>query len=130
MAEGESYFSIGSFAAGPNNELLAYSVDTVSRRLYTVYVKNIATGELYADTLTDTTGQVYWANDNQTLFYTRQHPTTLRSYQVYRHTYGQDVSTDELVYEEKDDEFSCGVGKSRSKRYILIGVILFVDTQL
>ena len=120
MAEGESYFSIGSFAASPNNELLAYSVDTVSRRLYTVYVKNIATGELFADTLSDTTGQVYWANDNQTLYYIKRDKQTLLGSQVFRHTLGTDQADDELVYEETDTTFYTSLGKSKDGEVIFI----------
>lgn len=121
IASSHPYCDVELLAVSSNENLLAYAVDTVGRRRYEIRCRDLASGEDLPDLISDVTNNAVWANDNQTLFYTRQHPTTLRSYQVYRHTCGQDVSTDELVYEEKDDEFSCGVGKSRSKRYVLIG---------
>ncbi|NVK57072.1 MAG: S9 family peptidase [Alteromonadaceae bacterium] len=120
MAEGESYFNIGSYAASPDNKLLAYTVDTVSRRLYTLHVKNIETGEMLDDTLTDTNGQVYWAKDNTTLYYIKRDKQTLLGSQVYRHTLGTDQAEDELVYEQTDPTFYTSLGKSKDGEVIYI----------
>ncbi|GGF62203.1 oligopeptidase B [Alteromonas lipolytica] len=120
MAEGESYFSIASFAASQDNTLLAYTVDTVSRRLYTLYVKNIATGEMLADTLVNTNGQVFWANDNKTLYYIKRDTQTLLGSQVYRHTLGTDQADDELVYEQTDPTFYTSLSKSKDGEVLYI----------
>lgn len=120
MAEGEAYFSIGSLAVSPNNKLLAYSVDNVSRRQYSIYVKNLETGELYPDTIKNTSGGITWANDNKTLFYTRKHEQTLLPFQVFNHEMGANTENDKLVYEEKDNTFYTSCYKTKSQQYIII----------
>ncbi len=120
LAKGHSYFSIGGSSVSPNNELLVYGVDIVSRRQYTLYFKNLNTGDLYEDVIPETTGGAVWANDNKTVFYTKKDPQTLRSFQVYRHLLGTPVSEDELVFEEADETFFVGLGKSKSQEYIMI----------
>jgi oligopeptidase B len=121
MGRDLSYFAIGGSSVSPNNEMLVYGVDTVSRREYTLSFKNLTTGEMYDDKITMTTGGATWANDNKTVFYTRKDPVTLRSYRIYKHTLGTDPEQDEVVYEETDEEFSCFVYKTKSKKYIMIG---------
>jgi oligopeptidase B len=116
-----SYFSIGTYGVSTNNNLIAYSVDTVSRRQYTIYFKDLTTGQIFEDEIPNTTGGATWANDNKTIFYSKQDPVTLRSFQIYRHTLGTPVADDVLVYQEDDETFSCGIGKSKSKEYLLIG---------
>lgn len=120
MAEGSAFYAVGSYAVSPNNELLAYSVDNVSRRKYTINIKNLKTGELFADKIENTSGSIVWANDNKTLFYTKKHEQTLLPYQVYKHILGTDVSKDELIYEESDNTFYTTVSKSKSGDYIFI----------
>jgi len=120
LAEGHEYFAIGGMAVSFNQNLLAYASDTQGRRIYTIHYKNLDTGELLADTMTGVTGNMAWANDNQTLFYSKQDPATLRSHQICRHALGDDPSNDVLVYEEKDETFSTAVFKTKSKRYVMI----------
>ncbi|MCB0762015.1 MAG: S9 family peptidase [Flavobacteriales bacterium] len=121
MGKGLDYFAVGGLSVSTNNEILIYGVDTVSRRQYTLYFKNLTTGEMYADKIENTTGSATWANDNKTVFYTRKDPVTLRSYRIYKHVLGTDAASDELVYEETDETFSCGVYKTKSRKYIMIG---------
>ena len=121
LAEGHAYYQVGGAEVSPNNNLLAYAVDTVSRRIYTVFFKDLGTGEMLADKLENVDGGVTWANDNKTVFYTVQEPTTLRSYRIYKHTMGTPQSADALVYEEADDMFNTYVGKTKSEKYIVIG---------
>ena len=120
VSDGDEYRDVDTLEVSPDANILAYAVDTVGRRRYAIRFRNLASGEMLADVIPDVTSNVVWANDSKTLFYTRQHPTTLRAFQICRHRLGQDVSEDALVYEERDDTFSCGVGKSRSKRYVII----------
>jgi oligopeptidase B len=120
LAEGREFISVRRGVVSHNQNLLAYAVDTVGRRIYTIQFKNLTTGELLEDEIPQVTGNVAWANDNKTVFYTKQDPATLRSYRVYRHVLGTNTAHDELVFEETDDTFSCSVRKTKSKRYILI----------
>ena len=101
MGAGRSYFQIGDWAVSDNNQLLAYTADTVSRRLYTLQFKDLATGKLYPERIANTGGEVVWAADNKTVFYTKKDVTTLLPYQVYRHTLGTDPKGDALIYEEQ-----------------------------
>ncbi|HKK10610.1 MAG TPA: prolyl oligopeptidase family serine peptidase, partial [Bacteroidales bacterium] len=119
MAEGLAYFDLGSFAVSENNKLLAYSTDTVSRRQYTIYIKDLRTGKILEDRIPNTTGTVVWGGDNKTLFYTVK-DETLRPYRIYRHVTGQPSDKDELVFEESDATFECDVRKSKSRKYIFI----------
>lgn len=120
MAKPYSYFAVGGQSVSPNNKLLVYGIDTVSRRQYSLYIKNLETGELLNDVLSNTTGGATWASDNQTLFYTVKDPVTLRSNRIYKHKLGTPQNEDELVFEEKDDTYSCYVYKSKSDKYLII----------
>jgi oligopeptidase B len=121
LAQGHGYFSLGASRVSPSNRLIAYGVDTGGRRFYTIRVKDLSTGKLLDDSIADVTGNLAWANDSQTLFYTKQDPNTLRAYRVYRHRLGSPTSDDRLVYEEADETFSCGIARTKSDRYLLIG---------
>ena len=120
MAEGHNYFSATGFDVSMDNKLLAYGVDMLSRRQYTIYVKNLETGEIYKDAVTNSEADPVWANDNQTFFYTSKNPVTLLSEKIKKHKLGTDASTDKLVYEERDQTNYIGIGKTKSDKYILI----------
>tara|TARA_R110002020_G_scaffold475796_1_gene712433 strand:- start:89082 stop:91142 length:2061 start_codon:yes stop_codon:yes gene_type:complete len=121
MAEGLDYFNLGGLSISPNNELAAFGVDTVSRRQYTLQIKNLRTQEIYGDKIENTTGSAVWANDNKTLFYTKKDPVTLRSNNIYRHILGTSPEEDELVFHEDDETFTTFVYKTKSKEFIVIG---------
>lgn len=120
MAEGYDYYSVRGFDVCENNKLLAYAVDEVSRRQYTIYVKNLETGKTLKDVIKNTQGDPCWASDNKTFFYTTQHPVTLLSEKIKRHTLGTNVDSDNIVYEEKDKSNYIGVYKSKNNKYIFI----------
>ncbi len=120
IGKGQSYFAIGNYSVSENNELLAFTVDLVSRREYTISIKNLSTGEILEDKIEQTTSGITWANDNKTIFYTKKDPQTLRANRIYRHKIGTDSSEDVLVYEEKDETFSCSIEKSKSRKYLMI----------
>jgi len=118
LAKGHAYFAVGGLSISPDNTMLCYGVDKVSRRIYTLHFKNLETGELLEETIENTTGGASWANDNKTLFFTQMEADTLRSYKIFRYELG---SLDELeIYHEKDDTFGVSVSKSKSKEYIMI----------
>ena len=120
LAKGHKYFQLGGLSVSTDNQFVAFAVDTVGRRIYTVQIKNLATGEIFADTIENTSGDSTWANDNQTLFYTRQDEKTLRSDKVFKHQLNTDAANDILVFHEKDDTYSVEVTKEKSKKYIVI----------
>ena len=120
LAKGHKYFKLGGLSVSSDNQFIAFSVDTVGRRIYTVQIKNLVTGELFNDKIENTTGDSTWANDNLTLFYTRQDEQTLRSDKVFKHKLNTDSAEDTLVYFEKDDTFSVEVTKEKSKKYLVI----------
>jgi len=121
MGKGKKYFSIGGYEITDNEEIIAYGVDTISRRNYTVRFKNLITGEIYQDQIKNTEGGSYaWAADNKTFFYILRDQKTLLGYQVWRHILGTDVKTDVLIYEEKDNQYYMGLYRMKSKKYIAI----------
>ncbi|WP_282018637.1 S9 family peptidase [Salegentibacter mishustinae] len=121
MAEGFEYYSLGGLNVSPDNKMVAFGVDTLSRRKYTIQIKDLQTGEIYPDKIENATGGSTWAADNKTLFYTKKDDQTLRSYRIYKHILGTDSAEDELVFEEEDETFNTYVYKSKSKEYIIIG---------
>ncbi len=129
MAEGFDYYQLGGLNITNDNKLMAFATDTVSRRQYVLRVKNIETGEIYNDSIENTTGGSVWANDNKTLFYTKKDPVTLRSSSVFRHVLGTPTSEDVEVFHEKDDTFGTYVTKSKSDKYILIGSYSTLSTE-
>ncbi|MCK6608536.1 MAG: S9 family peptidase [Flavobacterium sp.] len=121
MAKGHSYFNLGGLNISEDNKWAAFGVDLVSRRQYTIQIKNLETGEILPVKLENTTGGSTWAGDNKTLFYTRKDAQTLRSDKIYKHTLGTDATADVMVYHEKDDTFNTFVYKEKSKKYLVIG---------
>jgi len=121
MAKGYDYFQVSGISVSPDSRYAAMGIDTVSRRKYSIYVKDLETGEMLPDAIPVTTGRAAWANDSRTLFYTKKDDQTLRSSAIFRHGLGTDASGDVLVYEETDDTFGTYVTKSKSKKYMIIG---------
>jgi oligopeptidase B len=120
VSEGHDFTSVRGFVVSPDTTVLAWALDTVGRRKYTIFFKDLETGEAMSDVIPEVTGNLAWANDSQTIFYSKQDPETLRSYQIYRHRLGADPVGDELVFEETDPTYSVYVSKTRSDRFILI----------
>ncbi len=120
MAEGYDYYSAIGFSVSPDNKLMAFGVDTVSRRQYALYVKNLETGVIYKDLMWPTTGNAVWANDNKTLFYTETNRTTLLTEKIKKHTLGANPQEDAVVYHERDNSNYIGVFKTRSEKFIFI----------
>jgi oligopeptidase B len=120
MAKGHSYYSITGLSVSEDNNLLAYAEDSVSRRRYTVYVKDLRTGKLVEEPVPNTEGQVTWANDNKTYFYTKKDSATLRSRWIIKHKVGTTYKSDPVVSEEKDETFYTGISKTKSNKFLVI----------
>ncbi len=120
LAEGHEYYSVSSWEVSSEQNILAFTEDIHGRRINTLKFKDLDSGEYLPDEIRDVTANIAWANDNKTIFYTKQDPVTLRWYQVYRHTLGTSPDEDDLVFEETDNTFGCGVFKTKSKKYMMI----------
>ena len=119
LAKGHAYFNLKGLNVSPDNTMVAFGTDTIGRRQYSLQVKNLYTNKILKDKISYCTGSSTWANDNNTLFYTLQNKTTLRSEAIYKHKLGTETSNDQLVFEEKDVTFGVGVYKTKSKKYFL-----------
>jgi oligopeptidase B len=120
LAEDYAYFAAGGLSVSPNNKILAYGEDTLSRRIYTIKFKDLQTGEMLEDIIPNTTGRAVWANDNKTLFYSVK-DDALRSYKIFRHTLGTNAADDIEIFHEEDETFGTFVYKTKSDKYIIIG---------
>jgi oligopeptidase B len=129
LGEGKSYFSVSSPVMSYDHAIAAFAVDTVGRRFYNIQFKDMRTGEILPYTIPDVTGNIQWANDNKTVFYSRQDPVTLRPYQIYRYELGRPVSSVRLVYEERDATYICYVSKTKSEAYLIIYIWSTLSTE-
>ena len=120
LAKKYKYYNIGGLSISPNNKILAFSFDTLSRRLYSIKFLNLESRKYYKETIQNTTGSITWANDNKTVFYSKKEDMTLRVNKIFRHEINSESKKDILVYEEKDDEFSTGISKTKSQDYLII----------
>ena len=119
-AKGHSYYEVGDVQISPDQNLVAFAVDTVGRRIYDIHFRDLGTGRDLDDKIESVSDQVVWAADNRTIFYVRQDPETLRSYQLYRYELGSNKP--ELVYEEKDSTYNVGVSLTKTERFILLEI--------
>lgn len=121
MAKGKDYWALGGLSISENNRFMVYGIDEVSRRVYTLHVRDLQTGEMFNEVIEGTSGSATWASDNLHFFYTKKDAQTLRDSQIWRHELGTDPASDVLVYDEKDEEFSCFVFKTKTKEFLIIG---------
>lgn len=130
MAAGKGYFAIGDWEISPDNTLVAWAEDTVGRRQYSLFVKNLATGEVFSDAVRNVEPNLIWADDNRTVFYIDKDPVTLLSKRVKTHVLGTPADSDAVVYEEADDSFYMGIGRTRSDAFICIYLQSTVSTEM
>lgn len=121
LAAEHAYYDLRGLTPTHDGKLLAYAEDTLSRRIYTIRIKNLEDGSLLPDTLEGTSGNSVWSTDGRTLFYVKRDPQTLRAHQVWRHTLGTPSAEDVQVFEETDDEFYVSIFESKSRDFVMIG---------
>jgi len=119
MAEGHDYFSLGGFTVSDDHDTLAYSVDFDGSETYTVHFKNLTTGELFGETIPETSAGLTWAGDNQTIFYST-FDSTHRPEHLRRHRLGSERDSDPIVFTESDPQFTFEAYRTRSRKYVLI----------
>ena len=129
IAEGHEFCRVVGLRVSENNRLLAFGVDTVSRRKYTIKFKILETGEILEDEIRNTTGSTTWANDNKTVFYVMK-DKTLRAYKIFKHILGTNSENDKLVYHEKDATFSTFISKTKSAKYLVLGSYSTLSTEM
>jgi oligopeptidase B len=120
-AAGFAYFQLGAFAPSPNHTLLAYSIDTEGDEDFTVFFKDLRTGELLPDRIASTYYSLEWAADNRTVFYNILDEAR-RPYKVLRHTLGEDSTKDVEVYHETDERFEVDIDRTRDRAYLLLDI--------
>jgi oligopeptidase B len=128
MAEPYDFYNIGGLNVTDDNRYLAYGEDTVSRRIYTIHIKDLLTGENLADKIPNTTGGSVWSADGQYLFYSVK-DEALRPYKIMRHRIGTNPEEDVMIYEESDETFRAFVGRSKSKKFIVVGSAQTISTE-
>ncbi|HTQ62051.1 MAG TPA: S9 family peptidase [Candidatus Solibacter sp.] len=118
LAEGHSFLGLGAFDVSPDNQLLAYAIDTTGFRQYTLHIKILQSGEVLPEAIERVTSAA-WAADSRTLFYTVEDETTKRSHRLYRHIAGS-TEPDTLIYEESDERFRIEIERTRSGAFLLL----------
>src|SRR5690554_4474183 len=130
LATGQAYMNVANLAVSPNQQLLAYMVDNTGRRQYELRIRDLTTGEDFAETLTGLSPAIAWAKDNETLFVIENDPQTLLSTRVLKHKLGQPAAQAELVYEETDNTFYMYVSNTKDGEYITISLSQTVSSEL
>jgi oligopeptidase B len=130
LAEGQSYMNVGNLEVSPNQNLMAYMVDNTGRRQYELRIRNLETGEDYAQTLTGLSPAIAWAKDNKTVFVIENDPQTLLSTRVMKYRIGEAAESAELVYEETDNTFYMWVNNTTDGEYIQINLDQTVSTEV
>ena len=120
MSEGYDYFRVGDIEISPDDKVMAYSIDTLSRRIYTIYFMNLETREVHKENIKNTSGSITWANNSKTLFYNLKDIETLRTDRVMMHNLNSN-STDKEIFFEDDETFSVYSYKTKNDKYIIIG---------
>ena len=118
-AKGKKFFSTGDIAVSNNDQFLAYSIDDKGSEYFTIYVRNIADNKIIEDPIPDTAGGVTWSYDDQYFFYSKLDKFH-RPKQIFRHKLGTKIKEDELIFEEKDERFTCGIGTSSDEKFYFI----------
>lgn len=122
LSEGQPYFSLAGFSINLKTNVVAFATDTVGRRIYDIYFKDLNTGEILPQSIQGTTGNLHWSTNHQTLVYGRQDSETLRFHQIYAHEFGSDPDNDKLIFQEDDELFSVTIERSRSKAYLFLSL--------
>ncbi len=119
LAKGQEYLNLGSTKVSPDHRYLAYSLDTSGAETYIIHIKDLQSGEILPDLVGPASGDIEWANDNKTIFYSTLDETQ-RPYRLYRHTLGAKPADDPMLFEEKDAAYYLGISKTKSKQYLVL----------
>ncbi len=129
LGAGKGFYQIGFWQPSPDGAQLVYAEDVSGRRQYVLRFKNLQTGQLWPESIANVEANTVWANDNRTVLYIEKNAQTLLGFRVRKHVLGTDPANDPVVYEEKDSTYYMGIGKSRSDRFLWIGLNSTVATE-
>jgi oligopeptidase B len=129
-SKGHEFYAVANLEVSPDGRWAAVAEDTVGRRQYTIRIRDLQTGEWLPTAIGNAEPSLAWADDNATLLYIRKDPQTLLGDKVYRHRRGTDPAGDTLVYEEQDESFYMGLGRSKTDRFIYISVQSTVSSEV
>ena len=128
LAEGHAFFAIGGTDISDDGRWIAYTTDTTGFRQYTLHIKNLETGETLPGEV-ERVGSVVWAADNQTLFYSVEDEEQKRQFQLWRHTRGTPHSDDKLIYQDDDERFNIGAGRTRDGKFLILESASHITTE-
>ncbi|HHG85248.1 MAG TPA: S9 family peptidase [Bacteroidetes bacterium] len=128
LAEGKDFFDLGDLEISTNEQLMAYTVDENGSEHYQLHVKNLETGEIQADVVSDIYGEVEWANDNKTIYYVILEESTFRPYKLFRHLIGGNQD-DVLIFHEADEAYFLSLGKTKDEKYLVIDLSSNITTE-
>ncbi len=129
MAAGKDFFQVDEMEVSPNGQLLVWAEDDVGRRQYVLRFKDLASGTVLPDRIENAEPNMVWAADNRTILYVEKDPQTLLGYKVRKHVLGTDPKDNPLVWEQTDESFYTGVGKTKDDRYLVIGTQSTVSSE-
>jgi len=129
MAEGHKFYRLGVFRVSPNHKLLAFSVDTTGSETYTIHFKDLTTGNVLEESIPNTYYSVQWANDNKTLFYSILDDAK-RPFKLFRHRLGTNPANDKLIHFEEDEMYFLSLGKTKSRKYLLLKLESQITTEV
>ena len=118
-AKGKKFFSTGDVAVSNNDELLGYSIDDKGSEYFTIYVRKISNKKIIEEPIIETAGGITWAYDDLSFFYSKL-DNLHRPRKIYQHKLGTPVKEDRLIYEEKDERFTCGISTSSDEKYYFV----------
>ncbi|MCK4935357.1 MAG: S9 family peptidase [Elusimicrobiales bacterium] len=127
IAKGHAFCNVRFPKVSFDHKKIAFVVDTKGRRFYTIYFKDLTTGKILEEKISNTAGNLAWANDNKTIFYVKQNPKTLRWEKVLKHVLGS--KKDKEIFFEKDDTFDIGLGKSKTDKYIFMSIAATLSSE-
>lgn len=118
LSEGRAYFQFGGVSHSPDHNYIAWTMDDKGSEYYTLYIRDIASGQDFETSIEKTTGNICWGADSRTLYYVRRDENHRPAF-VYRHALGQSQE-DELIYKEPDPGFFVNIGTTQSNKYVAI----------
>lgn len=125
---GSEYFGVGTVSTSYCDNFIAYSLDLKGSEYYTIYLRDLRTGKNEKDVIENTSGSVTWALDNKSFFYSKLDQYH-RPRQIFKHVIGTSTDQDQLIFEEKDETFTCGIGITSDEKYFIIGTSDHITTE-
>ena len=125
---GSEYFGVGTVSTSYCDNFIAYSLDLKGSEYYTIYLRDLRTGKNEKDKIENTSGSVTWSLDNKSFFYSKLDKYH-RPRQIFKHVIGTSSNQDQLIFEEKDETFTCGIGITSDEKYFIIGTSDHITTE-